>query len=170
MDVGERPIMVHHAMHTPNCNTSNTRVFDPFNLPTSGSASACPSSHPWDRRATYLDLLLLFANLPLECVAPTGGYTLVIFGCRARTISLDSVLTVSAAPTHPQRPLRASLTSSVSILMVGDSRNLTEDSRASSVTCLRPWLRPLRLSRMIDNLDHLRRRRRACGRRFNMGD
>src|SRR5919112_5053924 len=45
--------MVHHAMPTTNCNTSNTRVFDPFNPPTSGSASACASSHLWDRRATY---------------------------------------------------------------------------------------------------------------------
>ena len=31
MDVGEQSIMVHHAMPTTNCNTSNTWVFDPFN-------------------------------------------------------------------------------------------------------------------------------------------
>src|SRR5215210_1041529 len=44
---------VHHAMPTPNCNTSNRWVFDPFDPPTSGSASACASSYPWDRRAMY---------------------------------------------------------------------------------------------------------------------
>jgi len=38
------------------------------------------------------------------------------------------------------------------------SRNLTGDCRPSSLTCLQPWLRPLRLSRMTDSLDHLRRR------------
>jgi hypothetical protein len=46
--------------------------------------------------------------------------TLGIFRCRTQAISLDSVLTVNAALTPPQRPLRASLTSSVTILMVGD--------------------------------------------------
>jgi hypothetical protein len=41
------------------------------------------------------------------------------------------------------------------------SRNLTGDSRASTSTCFEPWHRPLRLSRMTDTLDRLRRRSRA---------
>jgi hypothetical protein len=50
--------------------------------------------------------------------------------------------------------LRASATSSNGWC----SRNLTGDCRPSSLTCLQPWLRPLRLSRMTGSLDRLRRR------------
>ena len=60
--------------------------------------------------------------------------------------------------------------SAAPLLMGRCPRYLTGDSLAPSSTCLRPWLRPLRLSRMRVSPDHLRRRRRACGRRFNMGD
>src|SRR5215208_8152262 len=66
---------VHHAMPTPNCNTSNTRVFDLFNPPTSGSRQLL-ASHPLHgtvKQRIHVHLLLL-TNLPLECVAPTGGY------------------------------------------------------------------------------------------------
>ncbi len=99
MDVGERSIMIHHAMPTTDCNTSNTRVFDPFNPPTSGS------QHLLAPRLIYgtveqciLVLLLLLTNLPLDCVAPQVG-TLGIFRCRTQAVSLISVLTVSTPLT-----------------------------------------------------------------------
>src|SRR5215217_6203204 len=47
-----------------------------------------------------LVLLLLLTNLPLDCVAPTGGYTLGIFRCRTQAISPASVSVVNT-------PLRA---------------------------------------------------------------
>jgi hypothetical protein len=49
-----------------------------------------------------LVLLLLLTNLPIDCVAPTGGYTLGIFRCRTQVTSLDSVLTVNRPPTPSQ--------------------------------------------------------------------
>jgi hypothetical protein len=75
VDVGERSIMIHHAMLTPNCNTSNTRVFDLFNPPTSGLQQLlAPHLIHGTVEQCILVLLLLLTNLPLECVAPTGGY------------------------------------------------------------------------------------------------
>ena len=53
------------------------------------------------------------------------------------------------------------LSACTTLLVDGRSRNLRGDSRSSSSTILQPWHRPLRLSRMTDSLDHLRRRRRA---------
>src|SRR5215217_4141323 len=66
---------VHHAMPTPNCNTSNTRVFDPYNPPTSGPQHLL-ASHLIHRTVEQciLVLLLLPTNIPLDCVAPMGGY------------------------------------------------------------------------------------------------
>ena len=75
MDVGERSIMVHHAMPTTNCNTSNTCVFDPFNPPTSGPQHLfAPHLIHGGVEQRILVLLLLLTNLPLNCVAPKGGY------------------------------------------------------------------------------------------------
>ena len=75
MDVGERSIMVHHAMPTTNCNTSNTRVFDLFNPPTSGSQHLlAPHLIHGSVEQRILVLLLFLTNLPLDCVATTGGY------------------------------------------------------------------------------------------------
>src|SRR5215208_787578 len=66
---------VHHAMPTANCNTSNTRVFDPFNPPTSGPPQLlAPHLIHGTVEQRILVLLLLLTNLPLDCVAPTGGY------------------------------------------------------------------------------------------------
>jgi hypothetical protein len=58
-----------------NCNTSNTRVFDPFNPPTSGSQHLlAPHLIHGTVEQRILVLLLLLTNLPLKGVAPTGGY------------------------------------------------------------------------------------------------
>ena len=54
----------------------------------------------------------------LLTVSRHGVGTLGTFRCKTQAISLYSVLTVNTALTPPQRPLRASLTSSVAILMV----------------------------------------------------
>src|SRR5829696_8169202 len=68
-------IMVHHAKPTPNCNTSNTRVFDPFNPPTSGPQQLlAPHLIHGTVEQRILVLLLLLTDLPLDCVAPTGGH------------------------------------------------------------------------------------------------
>src|SRR5215218_2600469 len=66
---------VHHAMPTPNCNTSNTRVFDPFNPPTSGPQQLLAPHliHGTVEQRIHI-LLLILTNLPPDCVAPTGGY------------------------------------------------------------------------------------------------
>src|SRR5918993_4518105 len=88
--------MIHHAMPTPNCNTSSTRVFDPFNPPTSRSQQLLePHLIHGTVEQRILVLLLLLTNLPLDCVAPTGGYTLGIFRCRTQVISPVSVLMVN---------------------------------------------------------------------------
>src|SRR5215213_1122111 len=55
---------------------------------------------------------------------------------RTQASSPASVLMVNTPLSPSQRPLRASLTVSMSILMVGCSRNLTGDCRPSSLTCL----------------------------------
>src|SRR5215207_2322480 len=87
---------VHHAMPTANCNTSNTRVFDPFNPPTSRSQQLlAPHLIHGTVEQRILVLLLLLTNLPLDGVAPTGGYTLGIFRCRTQPISPVSVLMVN---------------------------------------------------------------------------
>ena len=46
-------------------------------------------------------LLLLLTNLPLDCVAPTGGYVGNL-QVQDTAISLDSVLTVNTALTPPE--------------------------------------------------------------------
>src|SRR3954447_25458328 len=94
---------VHHAMPTINCNTSNTRVFDPSTLQPLDQHLLAPHLIHGTVEQRILVLLLLLTNLPLECVAPTGGYTLVIFRCETQATSLDSVLTVNEALTPPQR-------------------------------------------------------------------
>jgi hypothetical protein len=108
-----------------------------------------------------LVLLLLLTNLPLDCVAPTGGYTLGIFRCRTQVISPVSVLMVnrrlSPSQSHEDRFSRPPLP----FWQESFSRNLTGDSRASTSTCFEPWHGPLRLSRMTGTPDRLRRRRRA---------
>jgi hypothetical protein len=87
--------MVHHAMPTTNCNTSNTRVFDLLNPPTSRSQHLLASHLIYGTvEQRILVLLLHLTNLPLACVAPTGGYTLGIFRCRTQPISPVSVLMV----------------------------------------------------------------------------
>ena len=48
-----------------------------------------------------LVLLLLLTNLPLDCVAPTGGYVGNL-QVQDTAISLDSVLTVNTALTLPE--------------------------------------------------------------------
>ena len=63
---------------------------------------------------------------------------------RTQASSPASVLMVNTPLSPSQRPLRASLTVSVPILMVGCSINLTGDCRPSSLTCLQPWHRPSR--------------------------
>jgi hypothetical protein len=88
-------------------------------------------------------LLLLLTNLPLDGVAPTGGYVGDL-QVQDAGYSPASVLMVNTPLRPPQRPLRASLTVSVSILMGWYSRNLTGGSRASTLTCLQPWHRPSR--------------------------
>jgi hypothetical protein len=55
---------------------------------------------------------------------------------KTQASSPASVLMVNTPLSPSQGPLRASLTVSVSILMGRYSRNLTGDSRASSLTCL----------------------------------
>ena len=55
---------------------------------------------------------------------------------RTQASSPASVLMVNTPLSPSQRPLRASLTVSVSILMGWYSRNLTGGSHASSLTCL----------------------------------
>ena len=90
---------VHHAMPTANCNTSNTRVFDPFNPPTSGPQQLlAPHLIHGTVEQRILVLLLPLTNLPLDCVAPTGGH---VENLRVQdtAISLDSVLTVNTALT-----------------------------------------------------------------------
>src|SRR5215203_7363134 len=61
---------------------------------------------------------------------------------RTKASSLASVLMVNTLLAPTQRPLSASLTASVAILMVGCPRNLRGGSRASPSTCCQPWLRP----------------------------
>src|SRR5215218_5600244 len=61
---------------------------------------------------------------------------------RTQVFSPVSVLMVNRPISPPQRPRRASLTLSVSILMGRYSRNLTGDCRPSSLTCFQPWHRP----------------------------
>src|SRR3954447_22733806 len=141
---------VHHAMPTINCNTSNTRVFDPLTLRPLDQHLLAPHLIHGTVEQRNLVVLLLLTNLPLECVAPTGGYTLVIFRSRTQAISPVSVLTVNIDLTPPPRLLRASLTVPVAILMGAYSWNLTRDSRASYLTCFQPWLRPWRLSTPTD--------------------
>jgi hypothetical protein len=63
---------------------------------------------------------------------------------RTQANSPASVLMVNTPLSPPQRPLRASLRASVSILMGWCSRNLRGGSRSSSLTCLRTWHRPSR--------------------------
>src|SRR5215216_7384261 len=63
---------------------------------------------------------------------------------RTKAISPASVLMVNTPPSASQRPLRASLTVSVAVLMGGYSRNLTGDCRPLSLTCCQPWHRPSR--------------------------
>jgi hypothetical protein len=90
---------VHHAMPTANCNTSNTRVFDPFNPPTSRSQQLlAPHLIHGTVEQRILVLLLLLTNLPLECVAPTGGFVGDL-QVQDTAISLESVLTVNTALT-----------------------------------------------------------------------
>ena len=48
-----------------------------------------------------LVLLLLLTNLPLDCVAPTGGFVGDL-QVQDTAISLDSVLTVNTALTPPE--------------------------------------------------------------------
>jgi hypothetical protein len=160
VDVGERSIVVHHAMPTPNCNTSNTRVFDPFNPPTSRSQHLLAPHliHGTVEQRIHV-LLLLLTNLPLDCVAATGGYVgdLQMQDTGYLTsVSMDGEYTFSTFSERREWLLRASAT-----LSNGErcSRSVTGDCRPSSLTCFQPWLRPLRLSRMTDSLDHLRRRR-----------
>jgi hypothetical protein len=161
LDVGERSIMVHHAMPTPNCNTSNTRVFDPFNPPTSGPQHLlAPHLIHGTVEQRILVLLLLLTNLPLDCVAPTGGY---VGDLQVQDTGYLTSFSIDGECTSDTLSARRGLIlpPSVAILMEGYSRRLTGDCRASSLTILQPWLRLLRLSRMTDSLDHLRRRRRA---------
>src|SRR4051794_13864010 len=61
---------------------------------------------------------------------------------RTQASSPVSVLVVSTPLSPPQKPLRASLTVSVSILMGWYSRNLRGHRRPSSLTCHQPWHRP----------------------------
>jgi hypothetical protein len=90
---------VHHAMPTANCNTSNTRVFDPFNPPTSGSQQLlAPHLIHGTVEQRILVLLLILTNLPPECVAPTGGFVGDL-QVQDTAISLESVLTVNTALT-----------------------------------------------------------------------
>ena len=93
---------VQHAMSTANCNTSNTRVFDPFNPPTSGSQHLLAPHliHGTVEQRIFV-LLLLLTNLPLDCVAPTGGFVGDL-QVQDTAISLDSVLTVNTALTPPE--------------------------------------------------------------------
>src|SRR5215216_7221013 len=63
---------------------------------------------------------------------------------RTQAISSASVSTVNTPLSPSQRPLRASLTVSVPILMGLYSRNPTRDCRPSSLICFQPWLRPSR--------------------------
>jgi hypothetical protein len=69
---------------------------------------------------------------------------LVIFGCRTKASSPASVLMVNTPLSPSQRPLRASLRGSGSILMVGCPRNHRGDCRSPTLTCLQPWHRPSR--------------------------
>jgi hypothetical protein len=57
---------------------------------------------------------------------------------RAKAISPASVSMVNTPLPPSQRPLRASLTASGSILMAWYSRNLRGGSRVSPLTCLPP--------------------------------
>src|SRR5215212_2396348 len=61
---------------------------------------------------------------------------------RTQASSPASVSVVNTPLTPSQRPLRASLTASATLLIDGCPRNLTGRSRASSLTCLQPWHRP----------------------------
>src|SRR5215212_196850 len=63
---------------------------------------------------------------------------------RTKASSPVSVLMVNTPLPPSQRPLSASLTVPVSILMAWYSRNLRGDCRASTLTCLQPWHRPSR--------------------------
>jgi hypothetical protein len=74
VDVGERSIVVHQAKPTTNCNTSNTRVFDPLTLQPLDQHLLAPHLIHRAVEQRILVLLLLLTNLPLDCVAPTGGY------------------------------------------------------------------------------------------------
>ena len=99
MDVGEQSIMVHHAMPTTNCNTSNTWVFDLFNPPTSRSQHLlAPHLIHGSVEQCFHVLLLILTNLPPDCVAPTGGFVGDL-QVQDTAISLESVLTVNTALT-----------------------------------------------------------------------
>src|SRR5215212_3694599 len=93
---------VHHAMPTPNCNTSNTqRYLTSLTLhPLDQHLLAPHLIHGTVEQRIHV-LLLLLTNLPLDCVAPRVG-TLGILRCRTRAISLDSVLTVNTPLTLSQ--------------------------------------------------------------------
>src|SRR5215217_84639 len=129
-------ITVHHAIPTPNCNTSNTRVFDPFNPPTSRSQQLLAPHliHGTVEQRIHV-LLLLLTNLPLDCVAPTGGYVgdLQVQDTGYLTILSRNGEQTSVTLSEPREwLLRASATPSNE----GYSRGVTGDSRASSLTCL----------------------------------
>src|SRR5215212_3016049 len=74
---------------------------------------------------------------------------------RTQASSPASVWMVNIPLSPSQRPLRASLTVCVSILMGWYSRNLTGDCHPSSLICHQPWHRP---SRPADQLWVLERR------------
>ena len=114
MDVGERSIMIHHAMPTANCNTSNTRVFDPFKPPTSGSQHLLAPHliHGTVEQRIHV-LLLLLTNLPLDGVAATGGYVgdLQMQDTGYLTsVSMDGEYTFSTFSERREWLLRASAT------------------------------------------------------------
>ena len=89
-------------MPTPNCNTSNTRVFDRFNPLTSRSQQLLAPHliHGTVEQRIHV-LLLLLTNLPLDCVARTGGFVGDL-QVHDTAISLDSVLRVNTALTPPE--------------------------------------------------------------------
>jgi hypothetical protein len=63
---------------------------------------------------------------------------------RTQASSPASVLVVNTPLSPSQRPLRASLRASATLLIDGCPRNLRGDCRPPTLTCLQPWHRPSR--------------------------
>jgi hypothetical protein len=92
-------------------------VFDPFNPPTSGSQQLLAPHliHGTVEQRIHV-LLLLLTNLPLDCVAPTGGY---VGDLQVQDIGCLTILSIDGEYTSDtlSEPRGSVLPASVAFLM-----------------------------------------------------